>query len=309
MQTMQQERRTYSDDDHEDLSHYDCVICKDQEWIPKREHDETKERITLDEFFGGAVDPSDAYLWTKEIHEACNCQKRKAERRKMEQLLQGSGMSKKFKKRTFDTIIWLDPREYDEPWDQEVEKLTAQQREAYEMVLDYCINFDQYQANGEGLGLFGDVGTAKTHLLAAKTNFLITKGIQSVWINTSELFKQLRDSFEKDDQGKPISGTRASEIINLLMTCEDLSLDDLGKEKPTSFVLDTFYHIINHRYEEELPVSFTTNCTAEELKDHIGPATYRRLVEPAAGRMMMIRGHSFDQIRRKSKRVQRYEQG
>jgi DNA replication protein DnaC len=301
VQTTRQEQRTYSESNQEDLPQYDCILCRDKEWIHKREHHETKERITLDEYYGGSVNPADAYHWTKEIHVECECSIRKKKQRKIQQLLKGSGMSKRFRKRTFDSILWLDPYDFEDPWNIEVEKLVHQQRDAYNLTLEYCVNFEQHQGAGEGIGLFGDVGTAKTHILAAKTNYLNSKGIQSVWINTSELFKDLRDSFDKDENGKPISGTRASEIINLLMECEDLSLDDLGKEKPTDFVLETFYNIVNHRYEEELPTSFSTNCTAKELEDHLGAATYRRLVEPAASRMTKIRGHSFEQIVRKAR--------
>ena len=77
--------------------------------------------------------------------------------------------------------------------------------------------------------------------------------------------------------------------------CEDLSFDDVGTETPTDWVREKFYEILNYRYEYELSTSFSTNNTNEELKIHLGKS-YRRLIEPCMGRMINIKGVSFEQL-------------
>jgi DNA replication protein DnaC len=198
-------------------------------------------------------------------------------------------------------VAWLDPRDFHQKDVPEVEQLMSDQRRAYDTVLNYCINFETHQKGGQGFGLFGDVGTAKTHLLAAAVNYLLERKIQAVHVNTLEILEEIRSTYETDDQGKPIKEIRASEIVNLIKTCEYLSLDDVGAEKSTDWVQEKFYEILNHRYENEMPTVFSTNYTLEELRLHLGRA-YRRLVEPCLGRMAVIKGTSYDQLVIRKKR-------
>jgi DNA replication protein DnaC len=298
---------TYSPSEQEDLSQYDCKICKDQGLIHYRYHKnaimdqygtpDADHTIPEADFFGGKVDPSEAYLWTGKWSKRCSCVERKKKQKEIDKLLTTSNMSPKFKKRTFDTIIWLDPNDYRKEHQEHVALLMKGQRKAYDIVWDYCQNWEEHRANGEGFGLTGDVGTAKTHLLAAKTNYLVSKGVQSVFVNTLDIFDEIRSCFEVDEKGKPVKEVRQSDIINLLKTCEDLSLDDVGTEKVTDWVFEKYYNILNYRYEYELPTSFTTNETLAELKEHLGKS-YRRLVEPAMGRLVDIKGPSFEQLKR-----------
>ena len=293
----------------EDLSKYDCKTCKDAGFIFYRIHKDVKPpdlkengmpkdpdmMILESDFFNGKVDPMDAYLWTTKFSELCSCRERKAKERKMESLLSTSNLSPKFKKRTFETLYFLDPYEFP-PTDREmVKSMMRAQRTAMEMAKAFCENWSHHKEHGEGIGLFGDVGTAKTHILAAKTNYLVSKGVQSVQVNTQELFDEIRSTFEIGPDGKPTGKKRSSEILDLLKKCEDLSFDDVGTETPTDWVREKFYEILNYRYEYELSTSFSTNNTNEELKIHLGKS-YRRLIEPCMGRMINIKGVSFEQL-------------
>lgn len=231
----------------------------------------------------------------------CPCGPKKARAARMKNLWEKSQLTPRFKKRTFDRFVFLDPANFKAEDQPDVETLVDYQRKAYAITLDYCINFDHHAAAGEGFALFGDVGVGKTHLLASKTIYLVERGIQSVFKNTTDLFQEIRSSYEIGQDGKPTQRISATDYIELLKNCDDLSLDDVGKEKPTEWVRELFYSIINHRYEHELPTSFTTNCSAEDLKAHLGSATYRRLTEPAAGRALNVKGTSFDMIKRRAK--------
>jgi DNA replication protein DnaC len=296
--------------DEEDLSKYDCIVCKDERFIFYRIHNKAKLQDLDDrgipkdpsliiperDFFGGKVDPSEAHLWTTKYSKECSCMERIRKRKQMEKIMATANLSPRFRKRTFDSIKWMDLKEFDKRDQPEVEKLMSGQRKAYDLVLSYCINIEDHMEQGEGFGLFGDVGTAKTHFLAAAVNFLVDKGIQAVHVNTQELLEEIRNTFELDEQGKPLKEIRGSEIISLIKKCEYLSLDDLGTEKPTEWVKEKFYEILNYRYENELSTSFSTNNTLEELQLHLGKS-YRRLIEPCMGRMAIIKGTSYDQLK------------
>jgi DNA replication protein DnaC len=56
-----------------------------------------------------------------------------------------------------------------------------------------------------------------------------------------------------------------------------LVLDDLGAEKTTEWVQSVIYEIIDHRYNEYLPLIITTNLKAGELAEKLGSRTADRI--------------------------------
>ena len=58
-----------------------------------------------------------------------------------------------------------------------------------------------------------------------------------------------------------------------------LFLDDIGAEKPSDWVMETFYLIINKRYNEKLPIVFTSNLSIEQLAQTISDRIASRVVE------------------------------
>lgn len=56
-----------------------------------------------------------------------------------------------------------------------------------------------------------------------------------------------------------------AELHRRLAKCGLLLIDDLGKEKPSEWVVGLVYSVINTRYEDERPIIVTTNYTMEEL--------------------------------------------
>jgi DNA replication protein DnaC len=78
------------------------------------------------------------------------------------------------------------------------------------------------------------------------------------------------------------------EILQPLLEADLLVLDELGSQKPTPFVHDILYYIINSRYNEEKVTIFTTNYLdeprnkgEERLEDRIGERLRSRLFEMA----------------------------
>ena len=76
--------------------------------------------------------------------------------------------------------------------------------------------------------------------------------------------------------------------VAALLEADLLVLDELGSQKPTPFVHDILYYVINTRYNEELTTIFTTNYVdmpadpkQEKLEDRIGTRLRSRLAEMA----------------------------
>ena len=76
-----------------------------------------------------------------------------------------------------------------------------------------------------------------------------------------------------------------SELLRPLLEVDLLVLDELGSQKPTTFVQDILYYVINTRYNEERTTIFTTNYTdaaegkEEPLGQRIGVRLRSRLYE------------------------------
>lgn len=168
--------------------------------------------------------------------------------RRQEKLLNDSNLGKKFRDRTFNNFD------------------RKRNEKAYDDAVMYASTFkDQF---GKGLIFMGSVGTGKTHLAAAITHYLTEHGIPVKFGNIVELFDSIRDAYSTDD-----------EILSELKGLPVLVIDDLGKERKTDWTTEKIYEIVNYRYEHELPIIVTTNCTREQLQKRLGEATMSRVME------------------------------
>ena len=100
--------------------------------------------------------------------------------------------------------------------------------------------------------------------------------------NFQDLIQEIQASFDADD------GPTKSEILRPLLEADLLVLDELGSQKPTQFVQDILYYVINTRYNEERATIFTTNyydrsadAKEETLEQRIGTRLRSRLAEMA----------------------------
>jgi DNA replication protein DnaC len=122
--------------------------------------------------------------------------------------------------------------------------------------------------------LFGPSGTGKTHLAVGMLHELARTGrlydrvygrLHARFATVPELLDELRESVRYPQGDDP---------LRPLFTVPLLVLDDLGTEKPTEWVVDRLYVLINHRYGAELPTLVTTNYRPAQLNER----GYRRMV-------------------------------
>jgi DNA replication protein DnaC len=130
----------------------------------------------------------------------------------------------------------------------------------------------------------GGCGVGKTHLAVAALLEIIRSGKPGrlLFSNFQDLIQEIQASFDSDN------GTSKSEILRPILEADLLVLDELGSQKPTQFVQDILYYVINTRYNEERATIFTTNYSDrsndakdETLEQRIGTRLRSRLAEMA----------------------------
>ena len=137
---------------------------------------------------------------------------------------------------------------------------------------------------GKGLLLMGGCGVGKTHLAVAALIEIINSGKAGrvLFSNFQDLIQEIQASFDNDQVPSK------SELLHPLLEVDLLVLDELGSQKPTTFVQDILYYVINSRYNGELATIFTTNyydraseAKEETLEQRIGTRLRSRLAEMA----------------------------
>ncbi len=142
-----------------------------------------------------------------------------------------------------------------------------------------------------GLLIMGGCGVGKTHLAVSVLRELIcTREADGLFYDFRDLLKKIQNSYNSVSQASEM------QILEPVLECQVLVLDDLGAERPTEWVRDTIAYIINSRYNRKLTTLITTNyddrarevriladgtrLPAEEtLEDRIGARLRSRLYE------------------------------
>lgn len=165
--------------------------------------------------------------------------------------------------------------------------------ESQKRALNTCFEFaNKFPAVDQGILLSGPVGVGKTHLAVSMVKGLTERGIPCLFYEFGSLLKEIQDSYN--------SNTRTSElgVLTPVLSADVLVLDELGASKPTDWVRDTMYHIINTRYNEQKFTIFTTNFpdervaeNKETLEDRIGVRTRSRIFEMC--RTVKIEGEDY----------------
>lgn len=140
-----------------------------------------------------------------------------------------------------------------------------------------------------GLLIRGAVGVGKTHLGMAVLKALIEKGMTGIFINTVHLIEQIKSSYDPErDIADP-------GILPILSRCHVVMMDELGTTRPTEFVFEKLYDIINFCFDRRISILFTTNYPDQFSHVKIGSATFEATVDgagqPGSPMVAAPRGH------------------
>lgn len=131
-------------------------------------------------------------------------------------------------------------------------------------------NFDKFLAK-QGIVFSGSVGTGKTYeAVTLAKQLYIERGITGVFMTGTDIAMRLKSAVGNGDYEDTVRSLREREL---------LFIDDLGVESATEFMLESLYNILNYRYNEMLPILFTTNLNAKEFADTYGQRLLSRIVE------------------------------
>ena len=123
---------------------------------------------------------------------------------------------------------------------------------------------------GRNLIITGPVGTGKTWAALAAVRAAVEAGTDVRFWPVVELLDALRPG--GDDHA-----------LEAAMRCELLVLDDVGAERPTDWVAERMYAIVNRRWMDARPIVATTNhANGDELAAHVGERMRSRLVGSGA---------------------------
>lgn len=135
----------------------------------------------------------------------------------------------------------------------------------------YCDKWTEMKDKNIGLMLWGDVGGGKSFYAACIANKLIDSGEMVIMSRMSALVQACTADY----------GNKKQEILDKVVGCDLLIIDDLGTERDTPTAYENAFDVIDARYRCGRPLIVTTNLTLKDMANIQGDKSrlYNRVLE------------------------------
>lgn len=133
-----------------------------------------------------------------------------------------------------------------------------------------CLRYAETFDKGDrfGLLLWGDVGTGKSFMSAAIANRVIERGFSALMTDIGTIVTMRESSFNDRQR-----------LLERLMGCDLLLIDDLGAQRDTPYMMEQVYAVIDGRYRAAKPMVITTNMDAEQIASRRGHGPWSRVID------------------------------
>jgi len=215
-----------------------------------------------------------SYCYYDDVYSGCEqCRKEKIEQSRKQQeeferqqknmrwlaRIGDAGIPERFKTRTLSTYA--------------VNPNSTKQQRIYEFCKEYASNFESIRKTGRSFLMLGTVGTGKTHLSVGVALEIMQQGHSAIFTSASKIFRSIKDTYHKGSHQKE------SEVMAIYTQCDLLIIDEVGVQRGSDFEKETFFDVINERYENMRPTIILSNLTIEEIKVFLGERVFDRLRE------------------------------
>jgi DNA replication protein DnaC len=140
----------------------------------------------------------------------------------------------------------------------------------------FARNFDKFF--GRGILFRGPVGIGKTHLAVGILQKLLQEGLRGLFFNFIHLIEKIKQSYD------PARDVYEPEFFRQLENCSVVVMDELGATKPSEFVFNKLYDIVNFCFDRKISMIFTTNYL-----DAVTPPDGRSTATPSLEGSEMLR--------------------
>ncbi|MGE5636792.1 MAG: ATP-binding protein [Nocardioidaceae bacterium] len=164
----------------------------------------------------------------------CSCRDRQISRALTERL--ASGVPKRFRGVSFERRPICDMPQF-----------------VLRPVRQFVGRLDERLDEGRGLWFHGDVGTGKTSLAMLVARAALEAGRTTAIYSVPLLLATIRRTYDEGAEDSYMSLFRRLASVDLLV------LDDLGAERPTEWVLEQLYALVNERWQDSRSIVITTN--------------------------------------------------
>ena len=133
------------------------------------------------------------------------------------------------------------------------------------------------------------VGCGKTHVACAIARREAWRGRPFRFVSATNLLLELRSSFSDDSRADE------EDVIRKYTSPRLLIVDDIGSEKVTDYVIQSWYSIIDSRYADMKKTVYTSNLSLNELADRFGDRIASRI---ASGKTVHLTGKDMRLVQR-----------